>query len=277
MACDNSRGRGRGGGRGRNAGRGRGQGGRDRGAGVSPVAPDGSFTLNVTTLKGHRFDKKVQSTMTVLELKALLAPHESETTVKIIVGSTMMSNKKSDGSDFRIGDGPYHVSPRNNKVRLVNRFEGGARSGIREVCHQLKWMTQDQLGNNFVGVEPLNDGWSWNVVFRGPQRSPFQRHVFEINMQFPTNYPEGAPTITFITPVFHPNVYENGKLCWHDNDTSGSVYYADMIFVAVLALLEQPNPDSPANGEAARLYASNQAEYRRRAREHADRHALAKA
>eukprot|EP00873_Tetraselmis_striata_P005911 jgi/Tetstr1/426175/TSEL_016500.t1 len=260
-------------------GGGRGCGATGRGGGQNVLGgkkqPDGSFTIHVTTLKGQRFDRQVRSTMTVLELKGLLAPDEPESTVKIIVGSTMMSSKKPDGSDYRIGDGPYHVSPNKNNVKLVKRFDGGAqRSGIREVCHQLKWMTSESLGNNFIGVEPMNDGWAWNVLMRGPQRSPYQQHIFEVNIQFPSDYPEAPPTIKFVTPIFHPNVYSSGLLCWHDNDTSGSVYYADMIFAAVLALMQSPNPYSPANSEAARLYTSDQAQYRKQAREHAIRHAL---
>jgi len=262
---------------GRGRGRGRQQNGGSRSNGRPPQNDGGNFTLEVVTLKGRRFNKEVSTSMTVMQLKAMLAPGEPSNVVKIIVGSQMMSDKKSDGSDYRISDGPYNISPQKNQVKLVSRFDGGGRShsGIAEVSHQLKWFNHDSLGSNFIGVEPLDDGWSWNVLFKGPQGSPYQGTIFETNFRFPPDYPASPPSIKFITPIYHPNVYtHSGDLCWHDNDSSGSRYFADIIFAAVLALLVQPNPYSPANSEAASLYTQNEKEYRRKAREHAKQHNL---
>ena len=86
--------------------------------------------------------------------------------------------------------------------------------------------------------------------------------------RFPSDYPSGAPTITFNTPIFHPNVFSCGQLCWHSNDENGSYYFADALISAINVLLVEPNPDSPANSEAARLYNSNRGEYIRRAVAH---------
>jgi ubiquitin-protein ligase len=273
QAYSSGKGPGRGGGQ-HAANKGRGSGGRGSGPNVRA---DGSFAIKVTTLKGQKFERFVTADMTILQLKALLCPHENESSVKIIVGSKMMANAKQDLTPTRLSD--YHISAHKNELKLVSRFEGGAgghREGIREVCHQLKWMTKESLGANFIGIEPLDDGWSWNVLLQGPNSSPFQNYVFEININFPGDYPSGAPTITFNTPIFHPNVYADGLLCWHESDTSGSRFYADIIFAAVLALLQSPNPSSPANVAAAHLFSTNQTEYRRQARAHAEKNAYSR-
>lgn len=36
---------------------------------------------------------------------------------------------------------------------------------------------------------------------------------YRLALKFPNNYPYAAPTVTFITPCFHPNVDEHGNIC----------------------------------------------------------------
>jgi ubiquitin-protein ligase len=37
--------------------------------------------------------------------------------------------------------------------------------------------------------------------------------VYKLVMTFPSNYPELPPKIQLTPPIFHPNVYTDGKLC----------------------------------------------------------------
>ncbi len=37
--------------------------------------------------------------------------------------------------------------------------------------------------------------------------------TFKLSLKFPANYPFTAPTVTFDTPCFHPNVDEAGNIC----------------------------------------------------------------
>ena len=100
------------------------------------------------------------------------------------------------------------------------------------------------------------------------QGSPYAQGQFSITIRFPQDYPFGAPEIKFNTPIFHPNVWSDGRLCWHSDDEHGSTYFADALISAVNILLVEPNPHSAANGEAARLYNSNRGEYIRQAVAH---------
>lgn len=121
-------------------------------------------------------------------------------------------------------------------------------------------------------VEP-EDELTWNVLMRGPPGTPYAKGLFSLTIRFPNNYPYGAPSIKFNTPIFHPNVFSNGDLCWHENDTTGSEYFADVLIGAVNTLLETPNPDSPANSDAARLYVHDRRAYNRFAAKHTQQHA----
>ncbi len=115
-------------------------------------------------------------------------------------------------------------------------------------------------------VEP-EDEFTWNLLMTGPRNSPYKKGVFSISITFPEDYPYGAPSVRFNTPIFHPNVWPDGSLCWHDDDTTGSKYFADVMIGAINTLLEEPNPSSPANSEAAELFNNNRAEFNRRVAE----------
>ena len=52
----------------------------------------------------------------------------------------------------------------------------------------------------------------WDVVLTGPAGSPFAGGKFKIVCKF-ENYPFKAPKVTFLTPIFHPNVGEDGQIC----------------------------------------------------------------
>ena len=67
--------------------------------------------------------------------------------------------------------------------------------------------------------------------------------------------------------MFHPNVYANGELCLDILQNRWSpTYDVAAILTSIQSLLRDPNPNSPANAEAAQLYRENMKEYVRRVR-----------
>lgn len=159
------------------------------------------------------------------------------------------------------------------QVHVVARFDGGRdRSAVEEVAYQLKFVKRGKLANVEM-LEP-EDEMNWNIMLRGPADSPYARGLFSITFSFPNNYPYAPPNIKFNTPIFHPNVFPGGNVCWHENDTSGSKYFADVLIGAVNLLLEVPNPDSPANGEAGRMFTQDRQAYIRRAKRETEAYAF---
>lgn len=158
-------------------------------------------------------------------------------------------------------------------LSLSIRFVGGgdSRGAVQEIARQLKYVKFAKL-YGLTDIEP-EDEFTWNLMMRGPSNSPFKKGLFSITIRFPTDYPYGAPSIIFNTPIFHPNVFSDGQLCWHANDTNGSTYFADALISAINILLVDPNPNSPANREAAELFNRNKQEYNRQAAQHTSRHA----
>ena len=86
-----------------------------------------------------------------------------------------------------------------------------------------------------------------------------------LTLEFNEEYPTKPPTVKFNTSIFHPNVYSDGKICLDilSNQWS-SIFDVHVVLESIQSLLADPNPNSPANAEAARLYVENKKEYKKR-------------
>lgn len=91
---------------------------------------------------------------------------------------------------------------------------------------------------------------------------------FRAHLTFPPEYPLAPPKLVFQSPVpFHPNVYPSGELCISilhppEEDRYGyesaaerwsPVQTPETILLSVISLFSEPNDESPANLDAAKL------------------------
>lgn len=115
-------------------------------------------------------------------------------------------------------------------------------------------------------AQPLEDDLlTWVAIIMGPENTPFENATFSLILTFDEEYPQHPPEVTFLSEVFHPNVYPNGDLCLDilKNRWSPS-YDVQSVLLSVQSLLNDPNTKSPANPEASKLYQENYEEYKRR-------------
>lgn len=113
-----------------------------------------------------------------------------------------------------------------------------------------------------ISAFPDNDNICvWIATIVGVDNTPYAEMEFNLKMVFSDKYPFEAPTVTFVTPCYHPNVSVAGDLCLDilkENWTAS--YTALQILLSVQSLLDSPNIHSPLNPNAAALW-SNKEEY----------------
>ncbi|KAJ5795134.1 MmgE/PrpD [Penicillium paradoxum] len=147
-------------------------------------------------------------------------------------------------------------------------------------------MAERILMNEFKGL--LKEKWAhvqlhdddifnWDValIVTNPD-SMYYGGYFKASMTFPSNYPYAPPKFCFLKPLHHPNIYTNGKLCISilhppgEDEMSGELaserwspaQRVESVLISILSLLDDAEPSSPANVDAAVLLRNEPEKYR---------------
>lgn len=83
-------------------------------------------------------------------------------------------------------------------------------------------------GNNFL----------WRATLFGPAQSKIEGKEFDLELQFPNEYPYKPPKVRFLTPISNQHVSKEGKLCLDILDTAWSpALTIDRVLLSILSVL----------------------------------------
>ncbi|EMD00355.1 hypothetical protein BAUCODRAFT_144042 [Baudoinia panamericana UAMH 10762] len=155
---------------------------------------------------------------------------------------------------------------------------GGTSSAAILLGKQFKQMQTDKdipgISCGLVG----DSVFEWEIMLMLDEEQ--DSGCFRARMTFPSEYPHMPPTLSFSTPLFHPNVYSSGEVCISilhppEDDKYGyesaaerwsPVQTPETILLSVISMLGSPNDESPANIEAGKLWREDRKEFRKRVR-----------
>ncbi len=142
-------------------------------------------------------------------------------------------------------------------------------------------MSKNCDGGFSVGLIDDNDFYKWSVCFTGPEDSIYEGGFFKAVLTFPGDFPQSPPEMKFITEMWHPNIYTDGKVCISILHNPGvdefnpqekaeerwrPVLGVEAILISVISMLMDPNCDSPANIDAGVEFRKNPSEYKQKVR-----------
>ena len=136
----------------------------------------------------------------------------------------------------------------------------------------------DELGAS-VGLVDDEDLFNWTIIFEGPGDTLYEGGFFKTLLKFPDDYPNNPPEMKFVTEMWHPNIYPDGKVCisilhppgedaFNEQESADErwrpILGVEAIIVSVISMLNDPNLESPANIDAAKNFKEDRLTYNKK-------------
>ena len=141
---------------------------------------------------------------------------------------------------------------------------------------QYKDLLKDPIDGFSAGINESNL-YIWDATLIGPQDTLYEGGVFKVQITFPMDYPNNPPEFKFISNIYHPNIHTDGKVCisilhppgedkWGYESAAERwrpIHNIQSIVLSIISLLSDPNDESPANIDAAKIWRENKKLYKK--------------
>ncbi|EPB68361.1 ubiquitin--protein ligase [Ancylostoma ceylanicum] len=121
-----------------------------------------------------------------------------------------------------------------------------------------------------AGLVNDDDIYKWEVLVIGPPDTLYEGGFFKAILDFPKDYPQKPPKMKFlIRMVMFASLFchDPGDDKWgyeRPEERWLPVHTVETILLSVISMLADPNFESPANVDAAKMQRENYAEFKKR-------------
>ncbi|CAM9686276.1 unnamed protein product [Scytosiphon promiscuus] len=140
----------------------------------------------------------------------------------------------------------------------------------RRLQKELAELRKNKL--EWCDIQPTDDDiMRWTAMLVGPDDTPFSGGCFNLEIEFPAEYPFKAPKVKFVTRIYHPNVKtDSGEICSDIlNENWGptlNVTYVLNTIRQASRMLQEPHADNPLEADIARQLAEDKEAFKQTAK-----------
>jgi ubiquitin-conjugating enzyme E2 D/E len=186
-----------------------------------------------------------------LSIEETPSDFEDEDHDPVSTPTTVLGSSENSSQDFHnalpLSELCYGVmlSPIRQEDRdtLERITEAESRSRMR-IHRELKSLHEDETVP-YLSVAPI-DGDLGNCLacMEGAPDTPYEGGIFWLHIDFPTDYPVRPPIIEFLTPVYHPNIEEHGRISIDMLEAAWSpCLQIQQVLLSILSVLHSPIVD----------------------------------
>lgn len=143
-----------------------------------------------------------------------------------------------------------------------------AGAALRRLMAEYRQLTLNPPDGIIAGPIDEENFFEWEAVIMGPEDTCFEGGVFCAKLTFPSDYPLSPPKMRFISEMFHPNIYSDGRVCISilhapgidpmgyesSSERWSPVQSVEKVLLSVISMLAEPNDESGANVDAAKMW-----------------------
>uniref|UniRef100_A0A7S2LGN5 E2 ubiquitin-conjugating enzyme n=1 Tax=Skeletonema marinoi TaxID=267567 RepID=A0A7S2LGN5_9STRA len=154
--------------------------------------------------------------------------------------------------------------------------------GTELLKRQLNELAKNPIDLVSVGLVDDSNVYEWDILIMGPDGTLYEGGFFKALLTFPADFPNLPPEMKFTSQMWHPNVYEDGKVCisilhppgedaMNAQETADErwrpILGVEQILISVISMLSDPNDESPANLDAAVQWRNDRPAFKKKVRQ----------